>query len=346
MSTKIVILGAGYAGIEAALTLQKKKKAADNLEITLIDKNPYHTLLTELHEVAGNRIHETGVIVPLRDIFKYTDVKLVQDNIGTIDFEGKKLVSESDEYTYDYLIMAAGSDPNYYGISGLKENSFSLWSYTDALKIREQIINSFIVASQEKDIETRKQHLTFVVSGGGFSGVETIGEIGLWVNDLCREYNVSRDEVSLILVEAMPRILNVLKDKAMNKALKYLTDTLKVEVLLSSAVSKADKGIVELATGRVIKSNTLIWTAGVRASCITDEIDIDQGKACRLKVDEFAMTQHENVYAIGDIAAFMTGEKFFLPLWKGQYKQGQGKGKNCSKASWCYGFSRQLFCRI
>ena len=90
MSYKVVVIGAGYAGIEAALTLHRKKKKSDNIEITIIDKNPYHTFLTELHEVAGNRIHDDGVTVPLNKIFRYTDVRVIQDEIKNYDFENKR----------------------------------------------------------------------------------------------------------------------------------------------------------------------------------------------------------------------------------------------------------------
>lgn len=328
MPKKVVIFGAGYAGIECALTLQRKKRKSDDMEITIVDKNSYHTLLTELHEVAGNRISEDGVIVPLRDIFQYTDVKIVKDEVKNVDFEKMKLVTESTEYSYDYLVIAAGSEPNYYGIPGMSEHSFSLWSFNDAVRIREHIKSVFARASQEKDAKKRKTLLTIVVGGGGFTGVETIGEIANWVKDLCREYKVSKSEVSLVLVEALPKILSNLKDSGIDKAMKYLTRTLKVEVLLNSAITKVEKDSVELKSGRVIQTNTLIWTAGVRAACITEEIDIDTVKACRIRVNEYAQTQYNNVYAIGDVSAFVSGD-FTLPaLVESAIQTGHGAAKN------------------
>lgn len=328
MPKKVVIFGAGYAGIECALTLQKKKKKSDDLDITIIDKNSYHTLLTELHEVAGNRISEDGVIVPLRDIFKYTDVKIVKDEIKGIDFEKMKVTSASTEFDYDYLVIAAGSEPNYYGIPGMAEHSYSLWSFDDAVRIREHIKDVFAKASQEKDAQKRKALLTIVVGGGGFTGVETIGEIAHWVKDLSVEYGVNKQEVSLILVEALPKILSNLKENGIKKAMKYLTETLKVEVLLNSAITNVNDDTVELKSGRVIKTNTLIWTAGVRAACITDDINVDKVKACRIRVNEYAQTQYKNVYAIGDISAFVAGE-FTLPaLVEAAIQTGHGAAVN------------------
>ncbi|HHW32221.1 MAG TPA: NAD(P)/FAD-dependent oxidoreductase [Clostridiaceae bacterium] len=308
MPKKIVILGAGYAGIEAALTLQKKKKPQDDIEIILIDKNPYHTLLTELHEVAGNRISEDGIIVPLRDIFKYTDVKLIQDNIADIDFEKNKLKSDSNEYNYDYLLLAAGSNPNYYGIPGLEENCFPLWSYKDAVNIREHIKNTFILASQEKDPEKKKAMLTFVVGGGGFTGIELLGELAHWFKDLCTEYSIKKEEVKLVLIEALPNILSNLPDKAVKKAHNYLTQKLKVEVITGKAVTKVTPDWVEVGGEKTIPTKTIIWTAGVRACNLTDKLNIEKGKSCRIKVNEYTQTQYENVYSAGDISIFQTPE--------------------------------------
>jgi len=328
MSKKVVIFGAGYAGIEAALTIQRKKRKSDDIEITLIDKNPYHTLLTELHEVAGNRISEDGIIVPLKDIFKYTDVKLIKDEISNIDFESKKLIGKQDEYKYDYLIIAAGSVPNYYGIEGMEEHSFPLWSYKDAIRVRERIKEMFILASQEKDAIKRKSLLTFVVGGGGFTGVEMMGELALWVNQLCDEHNLPRDEVRLVLIEALPNILNNLKPNGIKKSTDYLTKKLKVEVLLNKAIVKLDENQVELKDGTVIPTKTLIWTAGVRASNITDKLNIDKGRAARITVDENAQTQYEGVYAAGDVSLFTTPQGSLPALVEAAIQTGKGAAKN------------------
>lgn len=328
MSRKILILGAGYAGIEAALTLQRKKKKSDDLEISIIEKNTYHTLLTELHEVAGNRISEDGIIVPLKDIFKYTDVKLIKDHINSIDFDKKKMVSDSTEYTYDYLIIAAGSEPNYYGIPGMKEHCFSLWSYDDALKIREHIKETFYRASHEKDSSKRRALLTFVVGGGGFTGVEMVGELALWVKSLCAEHNIPRSDVRLVLIEALPKILPNLKDSNIQKATDYLTKNLKVEILTSSAITELTPDAVELKSGITIPTKTLIWTAGVKASSLTDELELEKAKANRLQVDEYARTKYDGVYAVGDISAFSSNGHTLPALVESALQTGMGAAKN------------------
>lgn len=307
MTKKVLIFGAGYAGIEAALTLQKKGKR-DDIEIVIIDKNPYHTLLTELHEVAGNRISEDGIIIPLKEIFKYTKVSIIQDEITAVDLDTNLITSNKNEYKYDYLVIATGSRPNFFGISGMEENSFSLWSYHDAIKIREHIKQCFFMASKESDPDLRKSLLTLVVGGGGFTGVEMIGELAQWVKLLCKEYSISKKEVRLMLVEALPKILSNLKPNNIRKATKYLSSKLNVEVLVDHPITKVTKDSIELKNSIVIPTNTLIWAAGIKAAKIADHFLLGKDKTSRIEVDEFTKTSYSNVYAVGDASAFLTDE--------------------------------------
>ncbi|MGL6172995.1 MAG: NAD(P)/FAD-dependent oxidoreductase, partial [Cellulosilyticaceae bacterium] len=132
-STKIVILGAGYAGVHAAKKLAKKYKKNDDVQITLIDKNPYHTLMTELHEVAGGRVPEESVKVELSKIFHRTKVNVVVDYIEKVDMDKQEIKTTFGAYTYDYLLMGMGSEQAYFGIPGVKEHAFGLWSLDEAL---------------------------------------------------------------------------------------------------------------------------------------------------------------------------------------------------------------------
>ena len=328
MSRNIIIVGAGYAGIETALYLEKKKKRDDDIKITIIDKNSYHTLLTELHEVAGNRISEDGVIVPLKDIFHYTDVNLIKDEIVGFDFNNNTISSKETRYKYDYLVLSFGSEPNYYGIPGMKENCFPLWSFKDAIAVREQIYDCFTRASQETDKSKRSALLTFVVGGGGFTGVEMMGELGVWVRKLCSEFHIDRDEVQLYLIEALPKILNILKDKNIDASMKYLTKKLKVKVLLESAITKLEPDRVELKDGRIINTRTLIWTAGIKASSLTEAIDLEKTRASRLVVDNYTKTALKNVYAIGDVSAFTYEGKVLPPLVESAVQTGKNAAGN------------------
>jgi NADH dehydrogenase len=216
-SKKVVILGAGYGGVHAAQVLNKLTNSRKDVEITLINKTPFHVLLTELHEVAGNRVHPDAVRVSLERVFKKTPVKVVEDTITEVDFKGKQVVSDKNKYSYDYLILGFGSEPAFFGIPGIEENAFTLWSFEDALEVKNQILEMFLKASTENDPKKREELLTFVVGGGGFTGIELVGELMQWVEELCVEYGINRNEVKLLVVEAMSRILTNLTDKSMKK---------------------------------------------------------------------------------------------------------------------------------
>ncbi len=307
MKKRVVIIGAGYAGIEAALTLNKARRKND-LEITLIDKNSYHTLLTELHEVAGNRVSEEAVIIPLNRIFKFTGVNVVCDEITSFDFENNTVSSETRQYSYDYLILAMGSTPNFFDVPGLKEHTFTLWSLEDAIKIREHIRKCFIMASQEKDEDKRRQLLTFTVGGAGYTGVEMIGELAHWSKDLAREYGIDRKEVRLIIVDMLPRILSTLDEKNSRIAHRYMEKKLGIEIMLNTPIKEVTaEGFY--AGDVFVKTKTLIWAAGVRASRDVDKMDIEKaGRTKRLTVDQYCRTQYENVYAVGDISALLDSD--------------------------------------
>ena len=236
MAKKVVIVGAGYAGIAAALHLNRKGKK-DGVEVTIIDRNPYHTLLTELHEVAGNRQDEDSVRIPLKEIFRDTRVNIVTDNINKFDFDAKVFTGDRGSYTYDYAILALGSSPAFYGIPGMKENAFTLWSFDDAVKIREHIKDCFARASKTQDPAERARLLTFTVGGAGFTGVEMIGELAHWVKPLCRAHGIDRKEVRLVLLDMLKRVLPNLDEVNSAKSHRYMEKKLGIEILLETAIT-------------------------------------------------------------------------------------------------------------
>lgn len=171
--------------------------------------------------------------------------------------------------------------------------------------------------------------MTFAVGGGGFTGVETIGEIAQWCKVLCEEYGIDRNQVNLILVEALPKILNLLgNDKNIEKSMKYLTKKLNVKVILNAAVTNVSEGQVELKNGNIIKTDTFIWTAGVKAACVADDIEVDKIKSCRIKVNEYAETTYPNVYAIGDVSAFISRGHTLPTLVEVAIQTGKGAAAN------------------
>lgn len=302
MSTKIVILGAGYAGVHAAKKLAKKYKKNNDVEITLIDKNPYHTLMTELHEVAGGRVPEESVKVELSRIFHRTKVKVVVDFIENVDTDNNLVTTKQGEYKYDYLMVGIGSEPAFFGVPGVKENGFTLWSLEDALKIKKHIKNRVKEASFERNSEKRKRMLTFVVAGSGFTGIEMAGELLEWKTTLAREYRVCEDEIKILVVEAMSTILNMLDRKQADKAEKYMVKH-DVSILKNSPIVEVTKNTIKLKDGKVIPTETLIWTCGVQANQDLEDVDVKKAKAGRYLANKYMQAEgKENVYVVGDVA--------------------------------------------
>ena len=300
--TNIVIHGAGYAGVHAAKKLAKQYKKYDDVQITLIDKNPFHTLMTELHEVAGGRVEEESVKVNLSEIFHRTKVNVVVDYIENVDMKAQKVKTKFGEYTYDYLMIGMGNEPAYFGVPGVKENGFSLWSLEDALKIREHIEYKFKAASLERDAVKRKEMLTFVVAGSGFTGIEMAGELLEWKSTLAREYRVNEEEVSLLVVEAAGTILNMLDRKQADKAEKYMTKH-GMKILKDSPITEVKADEITLKSGEVIRTQTLIWTCGIQNNADCMAYGLETARAGRLQANEYMQsTQYENVYLVGDCA--------------------------------------------
>ncbi|KRQ86727.1 NADH dehydrogenase-like protein [Caloramator mitchellensis] len=300
MAQKIVVLGAGYGGVRAAKLLNKKLKK--KAEIYLIDKNPYHTLMTELHEVAGGRVEEDAVRVELSRMFHRTDVNVIIDEITDINFNERKLVSNNSVYEYDYLIINIGSEPAYFGVKGVKEYGFSLWSLDDAVEIRRHIIDMFERASKTTSVEERAKLLTFVVAGAGFTGVETAGELAEFRKELCYKYNIDEKEVRVILVEALDRILTTLNERLVSKA-KYYINKLNIELRTNSPIVEVMEDKILLKGGDEINTRTLIWTCGVQGSSFASKLNLTMGKRGRILTNEYMQSvDHKNVYVIGDIS--------------------------------------------
>lgn len=301
---KIVVLGGGFGGLTAAQALDKFLRRNKNVEIMLINKTSNQVYLTELHEIAGNRIPPEGVLYSLETALDQTRIKLIVDEIHRADIKNRKLYGRKGEYSFDYLILACGSEPAFFGIPGMKENAFTLWSHEDALRIREHIIKMFKAASAETDEAKRREYLTFVVGGGGFTGIEMIGELVEWVEDLCIEYNIKRHEVSLMVVEALPKILPNLSDSLIEKATNYLKKK-GVRILTNSPITNVAADSFTLKSGEVIKTHTLIWTGGVQANSFVANIGLKTGSRGRIEVNEYMETSEPGIYAIGDNCLFV-----------------------------------------
>ncbi len=298
---RIVILGGGYAGVHAGKILHKAFKKDDNVSVTLIDKNSYHTLMTELHEVAGNRVSEDSVRISYDRIFSKRSVNVVQDKITGLDPVKQEIYSDSETYQYDYLVLGVGAESTDFHIPGVKEHSLPLWSFEDAVRIKNHIQNKFREASREKGEQTRRKLLTFVVAGAGFTGIEMLGELIEWLPILCEEYGIERDECSLINVEGLSSILTMLPEKPREKAQRYM-EKKGVKFMLKSLITEASEGSFTLKNGKVIEYGTLIWSCGVCGSKQGGDWGLTVGHVERLRVDrEMRTPDYDNIFVVGDL---------------------------------------------
>ncbi len=303
----IVVVGAGYAGVSATKYMAKKLKKDNDVEITLIDRHSYHTMMTELHEVAGGRVEPTAIQYDLQRLFsRKKNVRLVTDTVTGIDKENKTVQTKLGSYSFDYLILGMGGEPNDFGTPGVKENGFTLWSFDDAVRIREHIEKTVAKAAIEPDAALRKAMLTFVVCGSGFTGIEMIGELIEWKDRLAEDYKLDASEISLKVVEAMPTILNMLDRNDAAKAERYLKKN-HVDLVLNAPIVEVAPDHIKLKDGSTVPTHTLIWTAGVKGTSDAADFGLETARGFRLVANEYMEAkgyEDKNMYIIGDLVYF------------------------------------------
>ncbi|KXF69164.1 NAD(P)/FAD-dependent oxidoreductase [Enterococcus faecalis] len=303
----IVVVGAGYAGVSATKFLAKKFKKDTDVTITLIDRHSYHTMMTELHEVAGGRVEPEAIQYDLQRLFsRKRNVKLVTDTVTGIDKENKVVKTLAGSYPFDQLILGMGGEPNDFGTPGVKENGFTLWSFDDAVKIRHHIEATVAKAAIEPDAEVRKAMLTFVVCGSGFTGIEMVGELIDWKDRLAKDAKIDPDEITLMVVEAMPTILNMLSRNDAAKAERYL-EKKNVQLLLNSPIVEVAADHIKLKDGSEVPTHTLIWTAGVKATSDAADFGLEAARGSRLVANEYMQAkgyEDKNIYIIGDLVYY------------------------------------------
>ena len=319
MKTKIVILGAGYAGVLTAKKLAKQFRKNLDVQVTIIDKNSYHTMLTELHEVAAGRVDEDSIRVSLKRIFAERKIEVVLDKIEKIDYGNQQLIGMQKPYDYDYLVVAAGSQPAFYNIPGAEEHSLKLWSYEDSIKLKAHILATFAKAMNEPDETTRRKLLTFYVCGAGFTGVEMAGELAEWVPFLCHEYEVDRKEVRIVEVDMLDRVIPALSPALSAKAQRRL-EKMGVEVRLKTSVCSVGSDFIELGCDEGARTRdetaTVIWTAGTQCADVAkNSTELKQVGRGRLQTDAYLRAEVlENVFVAGDNAfCIPEGQKTPVP---------------------------------
>ncbi|MDF2655467.1 MAG: dehydrogenase, FAD-containing subunit [Bacillota bacterium] len=319
MGKKIVIVGAGYSGILTAKKLAKKFKKDTDVSVTIIDKNPFHTMLTELHEVAANRVDEDSIKISLKKVFAGRKVDVRLDTVTSVDFEQKIVKGQAENYEYDYLVLCAGSKPTFFGTPGAEEHTYKLWSYNDAVLLKDHIHNMFRKAAVETDPEERKKLLTFFVVGAGFTGVEMVGELAEYAPILCKNFEINRDEVTICNVDILSRTIPNMPEKLSVKVEKRMRK-MGIRVMLNTGVVRVGEDFVETKYNDTITREgtyTVVWAAGIESAEITADAakSLQSGGRGRIALDPFLRSlDNENVYVVGDNMLYTPeGEKMPVP---------------------------------
>ncbi|WP_128893644.1 NAD(P)/FAD-dependent oxidoreductase [Longirhabdus pacifica] len=300
---KIVILGAGYAGILTAQKLQKQLNF-NEAEVTLVNKHDYHYITTHLHMPAAGTDHPENAKVKISSIIDEMKIKFIKSTVHSISVEDKKIQLDNETLHYDYLVFGLGGEPETFGIPGMKENAFMIRSINSVNLICEHIEYQF---AKYKNDETQKDRITFVVGGAGFTGIEFVGELADRLPELCERFNVDPKEVKIYNVEAAPTALPGFDPELVEYGMEVLKNK-GVEFKIGVAIKECKEDGVIIGENEEIKARTIVWTGGIRGNHMLEEAGIEVMRG-RVKVDEYLRVPgHENIFVIGDNALIFNDE--------------------------------------
>ena len=307
---RIVVIGGGFAGLNFVKTIDKKR-----YDVILIDRNNYHSFPPLFYQLASSGLDPASICFPFRREMQRPKAKGTEFHMGevrSIDADRRVVTTGSEQIPYDRLVIAAGTTNNFFGDNGLRNRVFTLKSTSEALRIRNEMLDRLEFASLCSDSQQRRKLLSFVVIGGGPTGVEMAGAIGEMKRYVIkREYpTIDPDEISIVLLEGSDRLLRAMSQEASTEALNSLRN-LMVDVRLNTLMKSYDGRILTLASGETIASETVIWTAGITAEnfLFTGTSVPQHGPGGRFMTDDRCRVLGvDDVYAIGDVGYFESPE--------------------------------------
>ena len=323
---KIVILGGGFGGVYTLKYLHRFFHNKKEVKLILVNKKNYFLFTPLLHEFATGGVSLENLVEPVREIIKCCDYEFIHGEVEKIDLEKKIVYLRKKEIKYDYLVIALGSKTNFYNIPGAKENSFTLKSLDDAIKLRNHFIHMFELAANNDN----EGNLTFVIVGGGATGVELAGEMSdYFYKTFSKIYSKEViSKVKIILIERGNELISQFSPKLRQKALERLKKQ-NINVLLSKGVVEVGEDFLKLDDGEIIKTKTVIWTAGIEPNLPEIIGNVERDNKGRLIVNEYLQVKnYENVFAIGDVCCFVQNEKPLPQLAQVAVRQAEITGKN------------------
>jgi len=307
---RVVIVGAGFGGLWAARGLANRP-----VDVTLVDRNNYHTFFPLLYQVAAAELVPTDIAYPVRSIFRRArNVHVRMAEMTGLDLDGRRVLTDSGALPYDYLVLSLGSEPSFFGVPGAEEHAFPLRWMSDAVPLRHHVLTRFEAAVAAAP-ERRRTLLTFVVVGGGPTGVEYAGALSeLVYGPVLEDFpGVERTDIRIELVEAAQRLLGGMPEELGRYARERLSRR-QVSVRLGTTVEAVEKGCVRLSGGEALPTETVVWTAGVRGDPRAASWGLPVGRGGRVPVTgELCLESRPEVFVIGDLAFLEDGEGTPLP---------------------------------
>jgi len=333
-TTRIVIAGGGFAGLYAAMHFEKRLARRADVEVTLISRDNFILFTPMLHEVAAGDLYPGDIVNPLRRILRH--VKVVEADVCTVDLTGRIVgctggIAERElNFEFDHLLLTLGSETNFFDMQSLRDWSVTMKNLADASLLRNRMVALFEEAVFHTDDEVRRQLLTFVTAGGGFSGTETTGAVNDFVRDAVRYYpQLSEQLIRVVVVHPGNFLLPELGEELGRYAEQKLRER-KVEVIKGPRVASYDGLVVTLSDGTSIPARTLIWTAGVKPSPVIASLPCEKERG-RLLVSEYlAVTGVPGLWAAGDCAAvpILNTKNFHPPTAQHGLREGVTVAKN------------------
>ena len=309
--TKIVIAGGGFAGLYAAKYFDKHLARRADIEVTLIARENFILFTPMLHEVAAGDLAPGDIVNPLRRILRHVNV--IEADVQGVDLDARKVrvvhgfEHAELEFEFDHLLLALGSETNFFDNAGIRDWAVTMKNLTDAALLRNRMVEFLEEATLEKDAAARRQWLTFVVAGGGFAGAETAGAINDFVRETAKFYpRLGDEEIRIVVIHPGDYLLPELGEELGRYAERKLRER-KVEVIKGARVASYDGWVVTLNDGISIPAATLVWTAGVKPSPVVAALPVPKERG-RILADEYLQVRgFDGLWAVGDCAAVPTG---------------------------------------
>jgi NADH dehydrogenase len=329
---KIAVLGSGFGGMEAVLNLEERFHRNHDVEITLVSNNNFTLFTPLLPQIVSSYIEPRHIIQTVRDIRRDKKFRFIRDSVIGINLIQKLVKLSQMEISYDYLVITLGSITNYFNVLGAENYTFALKTLEDSAELRDHIIDILEHADQERDLNLRREMLTFVIVGGGYTGVELTAELRDFIyRYVVKKYRgINFNDIKIMILEADSEILGGVDPDLAKRAQKKLIKG-EIEIKTNSRVTRCFESGVEINNLDIIKARIMIWTAGVRASPVLDPLTVRKGKFGRILVNDYLqIPEFPEAYAIGD-NAIVEGEnpmKSSQPIAPVAIHQGRIAAKN------------------